>query len=50
MPTIGFINIALNVLILVMYILVHARTRRVAQLIVIALILHPYLIKCLHRH
>jgi len=50
MPTIGFINIVLNVLILVVYILVHACTHRVAQLIIIALILHPYLIKCLHRH
>jgi len=50
MPTIGFIDLVLNVLILVAYVLVHARTRQVAQLIVIALILHPYLIKRLHRH
>jgi hypothetical protein len=50
MPTIGLIDTVLNVFILVVYILVHARTRRVAQLIVIALILHPYLIKRLYRH
>jgi hypothetical protein len=50
MPTIGFIDLVLNILILVAYILVQARTRQVAQLLIIALILHPYLIKCLHRH
>jgi hypothetical protein len=50
MPTIGFIDFVLNALILVAYVLVHVRTHRVAQLIVIALILHPYLIKRLHRH
>jgi len=50
MPTIGFINLVLNVLVLVAYILVHTCTRWVAQLIVIALILHPHLIKHLHRH
>ena len=48
--TIGFINLVLNALVLVAYVLVHARTRRVAQLIVIAFILHPYLVKRLHRH
>jgi hypothetical protein len=47
---IEFIDLVLNALILIAYVIVHARTRQVAQLIIISLILHPYLIKRLHRH
>jgi hypothetical protein len=50
MPIIGFIDLVLNTLILVAYILMHTCTHQVAQLIVIALILYPYLIKQLYRH
>jgi hypothetical protein len=44
------IDLVLNVLILIAYVIVHTRTRRVAQLIILSLILHPYLIKRLYRH
>jgi hypothetical protein len=40
---IEFTNLVLNALILIAYVIVHACTRRVTQLIIISLILHPYL-------